>query len=742
MLTDRLYAHSLVDAPPAQWQLLDVHLENVSRMAGEFASAFNAREWATTLGAYHDLGKSADEFQAYLLKENGIELPASMRGYHQGRVTHAMQGGRLLHSQRPDGPAKGVAKLLSYCLTGHHRGLPNATGGQSSLHAYLRTPYENGLLPEIKSVPSWVGKLSYPSGLPISLAKGEEGFQLAFLVRMLFSCLVDADFLDTEAFMDHAKSQRRGGCPELPGLHSRFFEKVDAMLAGTPDSELNRSRREMYEHCLDASQDDQGLFSLSMPTGGGKTLASMAFALSHAKKHNLSRIIYVIPFTSIIEQNAQVFREFLGADAVLEHHCHVAPREGDLHSPLASENWDAPVVVTTNVQFFDSLMANRTSKTRKLHRLADSVIVFDEAQSLPVEHLQPCMAAIQELSRNYGASAVLCTATQPALNRTEEFEKGLIGVREIIPEPQHYFDQLKRVNISVRTESTLDETLIDELRQHPRVLTIVNTRKHARILFEGLRDLPDTYHLSALMCPAHRKEMLTEIREALVEGGPCRVVSTQLIEAGVDVDFPVVYRALAGVDSIAQAAGRCNREGKLDGLGEVIVFEPEHRQPPGAFRRAADGTRETMVFHEDLLSPPAVEDYFRRFYWQASNMDKCDIMALCDPGKANGDFPFEEMASFSLIDSPTRGVIIPHDSQASALAEKVRRGFANRNDYRKLQGYMVQVYPKTFEALGDNGLLERIEDDLFLLIDSTMYDLQTGLKTGDELKRSPENCVF
>jgi CRISPR-associated endonuclease/helicase Cas3 len=446
---------------------------------------------------------------------------------------------------------------------------------------------------------------------PFKPEKNRSCFQFSFFVRMIYSCLVDADFLDTELFMDVEKASWRHGYPSIEYMNEQLQSYLGELTSHALPTPINSYRTDILKQCLAAASQQPGLFSLTVPTGGGKTLSSLAFALKHALQFGKKRVIYVIPYTNIIEQNAAVFRTILGADAVLEHHSSFEPDEEDRRSRLASENWDAPLVVTTNVQFFESLFASRSSRCRKIHRIATSVVVLDEAQMLPVPLLKPSLEVLRELALNYGTTIVLCTATQPALSTSETFKDGLENVREIVNEPAALYHSFKRVQ-TVKLPLLHDEELAGRLNEYRQVLCIVNTRRHARRLYELLPDRAGCHHLSALMCPAHRTGVLNRVRTALGSGDPCRLVSTQLVEAGVDIDFPVVYRSLSGVDSIAQAAGRCNREGKMADLGKMFVFTPEAGLPPGYFRQSAETAKAVLRHHVDPLSPEAVHAYFEQ----------------------------------------------------------------------------------------------------------------------------------
>jgi CRISPR-associated endonuclease/helicase Cas3 len=535
----------------------------------------------------------------------------------------------------------------------------------------------------------------------------------------------------------------------------------------------------------DKAQLTPGLFSLTVPTGGGKTLASLTFALDHAVKHGLDRVIYVIPFTSIIEQTARVFREALGpelAGHVIEHHSafreeaaleamqHGLGTSGDESSlqagermRFATENWHAPIVVTTAVQFFESLFSNRPSQCRKLHNIAKSVVILDEAQTLPLALLRPCVAMLDELARNYRTSIVLCTATQPALEAvrpdgTKGLEGGLIGVREIVDYPTRLYETMKRVTVKKSQGAITEAELVDRLRPHEKVLCIVGTRTHARELFVALKtEHPErTFHLSALMCPAHRSEKLNEIKAAL-ESGPCRVVATTVVEAGVDIDFPYVYRAMAGLDSIAQAAGRCNREGKR-GKDESIVqlFEIEGRKTIRELRANEEVAREILRGRhgDDPLSLAAIEAYFDTLYWRKTQgrvddrLDKPRILGMLNERAHEGLLPLEDVAkAFRMIDSAMEPVIIPFDDEARKFLAKLADTDDIRGVARQLQPYIVNVPRQQFDALRRAGSIQpahpyRFEEQFVALAVDNLYSNEFGLDWSDPTRRAVEDNLI
>lgn len=736
------YAHTLPDAPRDAWQRLEDHLEAVGGRAAEFSDMFGAADWGRLAGRLHDLGKCSAAFQDYLSAANGPDSHASEQ---RGMVDHSTAGAQFVVDQLPV-----LGHLLAYVIAGHHSGLLDGRGEGACLDARLRKVVEPwldaaGTLTDVRSP-------SLPRCLEDALAKGDP-FRVAMFVRMLFSCLIDADRLDTELFAESGTSDMR---PEWPAdTLERLEVLLGAYIDGLPNDEtaVGRVRREVRDACLRAAEREPGIFSLTVPTGGGKTLSSLAFALRHAVAHGLGRIIYVAPFTTIIEQNAGVFRDALepflsetGLDPVLEHHSNVDRSDpdddlGTLVSELAAENWDAPVIVTTSVQFYESLFANRTSRCRKVHRMARSVIILDEVQTLPVGYLHPCLSALSELAMGYGASIVLCTATQPAIHVRKDFPIGIEGVREIIENPPDLYRALKRVEIE-EIGPLVDDALASQLLEEERVLCIVNTRRHAREIFSRIGDSPDHFHLSAQMCPEHRIEVLKSIHQRLDAGVPCRVVSTQLIEAGVDIDFPVVYRSLAGLDSIAQAAGRCNRNGKLPGLGRTLVFRSEHMRSERFFSDTTNCTAQVLPLHSDPLSLEAIEHYFRLYYWdQSSRWDARHVMRETRLTGTDHDLPFNfGFASigekFRLIEDHGDPVIVPWETRGIALCEELRGSWSgpSRNLLRRLQRFTVQMPRRTWERHVQLGSIQLVHERYPVLVNTEIhYSRRTGVTLDDEL---------
>jgi len=712
-MDDSLLAHLSEDG---RSQSLEDHLRGTARRAESFASAFGAETWGRAVGLLHDDGKASDAFQRRIRGEK-IHVDHSTSGAKTAIEFYA-----------------GFGKLLAYCVAGHHAGLPDGKSGDdpTCLHDRLgRAEKGCGLLSAELPFP-----LEPPTFKKRQPSPAERGFSYAFFTRMLFSTLVDADFLDTEAFLDPPRAALRSREVSMTALAQLLDAHLDRLIRRAPATPVNKHRARILAECRAAALLDPGLFSLSVPTGGGKTLSSLAFAISHALAHGMHRIIYVIPYTSIIEQTARIFKDIFGPETVLEHHSNIVHEKDGNDEELeecrllAAENWDVPIVVTTNVQFFESFFANRSSRTRRLHNVARSVVILDEAQMLPVPLLRPCLAVIRELTERYGTSLVLCTATQPALSARDDFRGGLQGVREIVNDPESLEIAFERVSPSLVGELS-EEDIVSRIQEEERCLCIVNTRRHARLLFQKLENLDGVYHLSASMCPVHRAEIIGSpvnpgtgtIRRRLLEGAPCRVVSTQLVEAGVDLDFPVVFRSLAGLDSIVQAAGRCNREGVLAEPGRLYVFSSTEFPPPGHFRQNAQITALTLRGKENrMLASETVLAYFRELYWikdQGNGLDSEGIMDLFMAGAVDGYFPFKTVASrFRLIDDAQIPVIVPYDDLAAELCEKLR--FVPHPGWilRRLQPYTVQVYPRVLAELRQVGYVESVQDNRYHVLTS------------------------
>ena len=747
-------AHVRLDEQ-GEWHIhpLVDHLQDVAAMAGGFAQSFGAEDWASLAGLWHDLGKYRLRFQRYIGKVSGYNPNAHIQG-ESGKAPHSTAGAILACEKLGN-----AGRILAYLIAGHHAGLYDWNSENSSLQYRLDGEDAHKELAESKKSNPPAAILDAANAFKPDLRKvpgGKDGF--ALWIRMLFSCLVDADFLDTEKFMDESKFTSRGNYPansDLLKLFNNYMEDMAKSLAEKgPLTPVNRLRSDILSQCRKKSEEPPGLFSLTVPTGGGKTLSSLAFALQHAFLHNKRRIIYVIPYTSIIEQTADIFRNIFGAETVIEHHSNaeMEPSEENSKSRLACENWDAPIIVTTNVQFFESLFASRTSRCRKLHNIVDSVVILDEAQMLPPDFLQPILDVLNLLARHYGVSVVLSTATQPALSTREYFDpqqnlRGLDNVREMmkdgphIYEPGELYKALKRVNVTLPGDWYIPvswKTLAEELQAHNSVLCVVNRRKDARELFKLMPK--GTLHLSALMCGAHRSDIIYAIKQRLKKGQPTRVISTQLVEAGVDLDFPVVYRALAGLDSIAQAAGRCNREGLLE-RGKVVVFIPPKPAPPGLLKKAEDASR--SVLHgitADPLDRNLFARYFEQFYY-ACSLDEYGIGKLLEVDGQSLAINFRTAAEkFRLIkDEGDCPVIVRYHGLdgnkevLEGLLGKFRKDGPARWLMRKLQRYTVTVKRQEAQRWLKSGDAQELQPGLYVQTCDFGYSDELGLTLYDDV---------
>ncbi len=746
------YAHTLANHPASDWETITDHLDKVEESASAFTDTFGARLWGEILGRCHDFGKLSDEFQLKIhgTEADSVDAGAENEDDYAKRVDHSTFGARFV----AQAVGKIPGQLLAFCIAGHHTGLPDETSADDTTQ---RSTLRYKLDPALYSIPAVVGPNPVLPRLSLPLRRTKTGrddapFQLAFFTRMLFSCLVDADRTRTEEFCNPEEATARSGLgtgrgrPLLAGLKTQLDASLQKKVGEAGSTEVNRQRAIVLECCREvAAREEPGFFSLNVPTGGGKTLSSLAFAFDHALKNGLQRVVVAIPFTSIIEQTADVYRAALGelAEAALvEHHTNIQPAHNTRANQFGSENWDAPLVVTTNVQLFESLFAYRTSPCRKLHNLARSVIVLDEAQTIPVELLRPALAALRELVLNYGCSIVLCTATQPALERRDDFSIGLENVRPIIQDSVPLFHALKRVEVR-QLNKVADSELALLLTKEESVLCIVNTRPHASRLYDRVAsasDSGDCFHLSTWMCGAHRRTVLKTIRERLKENSPCRVVSTQLVEAGVDLDFPVVYRAEAGFDSIAQAAGRCNREG-LQALGLTYVFEGEEQPPPGLLRAAAQARKELFSLYPDPLAPEAIEAYFRLFYWsQKDNWDKHKVMEKMgwDSSRGRALFQFRQAArAFRMIEDSQLPILVPYDEKAALLRDELQAGDLPFVPQRELQPYLVSIRKEAMRQLNDQGFVQEHESGVWLLLNQSIYSGKKGLDpTSSRLDKS------
>lgn len=732
-MATNFYAHSGHSSDKQDWQGLKDHLFAVARLAADMARPMGLEKAAYFAGLFHDLGKYSAEFQRRL---EGAD----------SSVDHSTAGAVAMLGNLASGKDIDIAELIAYCIAGHHAGLPDRANDTAACLERRRETKLPVLDPIWKQeldlavndlVPDFVRNFTPQTGK----------FACSFMGRMIFSCLVDADFKDTEAFYSALEGRIADrGWQHLQPLLPEFLRNFDAHMHGkSNDTGLNRLRTNILHHVRGKATEKPGLFTLTVPTGGGKTLASLGFALDHAKTHGHRRIIYAIPFTSIIDQTAAIFRDVLGKDHVLEHHSAIDEEKFDPNAKhdsrdklkLAMEDWAAPVVVTTNVQFFESLFAARTSRARKLHNIAGSVIILDEAQTIPRSLLKPCMRVLEELAINYGCTIVLCTATQPALDK-RKLEGGLpLEGRELAPDPHDLAEELRRAHI-VAVGAMDNDALIRALETEPQALMIVNSRKHALELFREAQEarLEGLVHLTTRQCAAHRRVILADVRDRLLSEKSCRVIATSLIEAGVDVDFPKVWRAEAGLDQIIQAAGRCNREGKRAVEDSVLtVFSAPDYPPPAEVRLLAADMQRVLAKHDQLLSLAAIEDYFGEVYWRmGKKLDAKNIVDQFKITRSGTDFAYRTVAEdFKMIESGMTPVIVVYDDISKNAVDELKvENIPSGNIARKLQTYTVQVPPKARDILIRNGHVAFVRPDLradqfAVLQTKSLYQAQVGL---------------
>jgi CRISPR-associated endonuclease/helicase Cas3 len=684
-----LYAHT---PPPGsnEWHLLKNHLEDVAKLAREFASAFGADDLAYCLGLWHDLGKCNPEFQKYL--QACYANPAHKR---RG-PDHKAAGAKL---------AFDYIQPLALLIQGHHGGLKSPADFKQWFNERKADSATDAALERARRL---LPDLQHTRQLPLPPHILKDKTAAEFFLRMLFSTLVDADFLDTERHRDPSKAAQRLSSASVAKLWESF-ERDQAQLSGQRTDVVGQARHAMYKACLAAADQPPGLFRLAMPTGGGKTRSAMAFALRHAIRNKQHRVIVAVPFISITEQTANEYRNIFGVGdderpIVLEHHSGADAQrtEPDDYDPdriwarLADENWDAPIVVTTTVQLFESLFANQTSRCRKLHRLARSVIILDEAQALPPHLLKPILDGLRELCAHYDTTVVISTATQPAFESIPAFAS--LEATEIVPSAAHWFAVLKRVHYDWQTDRALIwSEVADLVRNEHQALVVVNTKKDALALLDALDD-PNVLHLSTLLCGAHRRDVIEEVKRRLGTSESCHLVSTQVIEAGVDLDFPLVLRAMGPLDSIIQAAGRCNREGRLE-QGRVIVFRPaEGSLPPGAYRTGTDLTG-ALLGHGNLDpdNPAVSHSYFQQLF-ATIDLDRERIQSL----RAALNYP-EVAQRFQMIPEDTEEVIVLYgDDEARHMVQQaiqcLHRGMpGTRTLLRRIQPYLVSIHKHTAE---------------------------------------------
>lgn len=703
------------------YQSNEEHCRGVAELAKIFASEFGMGDWGYVMGMLHDKGKEKHQFQEYIQDVNDIP---GHKNYTWDGKAHAYVGGLI---------AKKILRkeyvLIGNPIMGHHRGL----------YDYVDLEDE-----EEKEIPSDVNipdpntfKVSLPSWFNPSILQ-EKDFH--HVERILYSCLVDADYLDTERFMQPLQYKLRGNKAILKELLPRLNEYLSHF--GAPTTTVNKIRSEVQDACIKESEGISGFYSLTVPTGGGKTLSSMVWALRHAIKNGKRRIIIAIPYTSIVTQTASIFRNIFGNENVLEHHSNVNLEkiEDEVQKNrirLATENWDYPIVITTNVQLFESMFANHSSDCRKLHNMSNSVVILDEVQTLPLGFLQPIVDSLDTYQRLFGVSVLFTTASQPVLRGKHQgvnssiIFSGLSDIKEIIPNDANLHERLRRVELDIDDMPCTYDEIAERLKRHDRVLCIVNTRRDAKEIFDRLSDEGINIHLSRMMCPAHIAEKLEQMKNALLNPANkvIRVVSTQLIEAGIDIDFPIVFRQEAGLDSILQAAGRCNREGKTK-IGTTFVFSltKEHALPRGHIS-CCNNARKNMMGDYDWFSPKAMNDYFIQLYSRTNSFDEKNMKGYlynCRElmmGTAAKDF--------HLIDDDTISVIVNYKDSLE-LVERLKEEGVSYSLVKQLGKYSVNLRKHDFDKMQKERIFEEIIDGFFVAYGKNQYDNEVGLLTDNQ----------
>lgn len=773
------------------WHELKQHLGKVANLAKGFADKFQAGKLGYYAGLWHDLGKYNPDFQKYLNDCHAASL--NNQKPPTKKVPHAIHGAILAAELCPD-----IAPLIY----GHHRGLPD----YSAFESQLNNPQAEGLLVQILASAKSEGieidpALDFDELLTHLPDPDDNSYAREVFDRLLFSCLIDADRLDSERFGNPETFKLRYDNRATIEQLWQIFDLKQKEFIGKKQQELTKKnkivfdvRQEVYQYCVSKALSKPGIFRLTVPTGGGKTLSSLAFGLQHILANpvdNLDRrVIMAVPYTSIIEQTVKVYRQVfaeLGQIAVLEHHSAIQhdPKSKDESSEaeegaidfqrqarLATQNWDAPLIVTTTVQLFESLFSNRTSKCRKLHNIIGSVIILDEVQTLPIALRESICSMLEELVERYHVSVVLCTATQPVLEGEDGYFKGFKpgSIADIIPvaKSREHFAKLKRVEydlsaIKTNTKWSWQE-LTDRLNSHPSALVVLNTRKDALKVINSLNSSPVEYfgavgtearvkiavkdsqvlHLSTLLCGAHRQLVLAEVRLRLENKQDCILVSTQVVEAGVDLDFPAVYRVLGPLDRIVQAAGRCNREGNMDELGRVFVFELEEGSMPPKGSEYAKATGKTQQFlqqaqSEDLHQPQIFTSYGNALY-KLESADKHEIQADRE------NCLFETVASkFKLIDDDTYPVVVCFNDEVEKLLRQIKHRGLFTSDYRELQPYTISIRQFEFRKHHKTSIEQPIAGVEFYIWTGT-YDPIKGLPIlgdpSDSILLPPKDLIF
>lgn len=714
------YAHIKQTDDGWETQSIKEHCEGTAALAEKMATSFGADKWARLCGLWHDIGKYSPKFQQHIIASSGFDTTKQ----DPGKVDHATAGALLAKEE-----LKRLCLPIAYCICGHHSGLMDYIGeGRQNLQFHLSSQSQHFLDDIRKYIPKIHSLLTLPKPIFDNNTAKPKAWHL--WIRMLFSCLVDADWLDTEKFMKPEDFAARGNYSTLKQLKPILDAYLRDLGKNATVSKVNAIRAKVQETCRKAGSLPQGIYSLTVPTGGGKTLSSLLWAMEHAISHDLKRIIIAIPYTSIVTQTADKLREIFGPENIVEHHSYAdfdkMPDDRKRKIKLATENWDAPIIVTTNVQLFESLYSNKTSRCRKLHNIAKSVLILDEVQTLPAENLKPIIDILDSLNKYMGTSILFTTATQPAFS-------GIIGSgqakfeglesKEIIHDVDGLFNEMRRTRIIFEKEPFSYEDLAKEITESDQILCVVNTRGEAQQLYNVITDKKDMFHLSRMMCQQHISNEIAIIKERLNDGGSVKVISTQLIEAGVDIDFPTVWREMAGLDSIAQSAGRCNREGKLR-QGLVHVFQLKGSRLRGIMAKAADTAKDLLDSGgSDFLSPKTAKDYFHLFYAKLNDTDKSGLTdSLYKPCP-----DFESAASaFHMIDDSSLTIYVPYTEEGESLTFQLKNGEYSSQLLRKLQRYSVNVPISKRDDIERLGAL-KLSDYIYVLPDCSNYDENLGL---------------
>lgn len=695
------------------------HQENVAKLAESFADQFGLSHLGYLLGILHDEGKQRQSFQNYISRESGYDIEAEVESEHN----HAFVGSILAHNLFNNSTIGD--NLIANPIASHHSGLHDYDEMHKIVNRELPNDYNNAPTYDTSQIKLQIKQIS---------SKFDSN-DFNHLVRVLFSCLVDADYLDTERFMNKEAANSRGCAQTLSALSNKldlYLENLSKMAKNTP---LNELRRKIQHRCLETSKWQQGFYSLTVPTGGGKTLSSLLWAMKHAITNGQNRIIIAIPYTSIIVQTASILKGIFGEENVLEHHSSInvdsiTDEKFRNKAKLASENWDYPIIVTTNVQLFESMYANKPSTCRKLHNIVNSVIILDEVQTLPTDFLMPIVNALKTYQKTFNTSILFTTASQPVLSGTIVGCNNLVRfpaidkITEIIPEDYALHEKLRRVDFSISEKALSYDELANEIAKHKRILCVVNTRKDAKEIFDRLPNEGLTFHLSRMMCPAHIKKTITEIKEALRsnENSTIRVIATQLIEAGVDIDFPVVFRQESGLDSVLQAAGRCNREGRLR-QGKVTVFSIEGRNPFGHVN-ISNNARKSLTKDCDYLSPSTMTQYFNQLYSRCNSFDRKGIHTLLDKPL---EMCFKTAArEFRLIDDNGVTIYVNYGNCAKYM-EQIHHDGISYPIIKRISEYSVSIHEKDYIKLREMGAITDICENLYYVDSAKQYDEKTGV---------------